>query len=429
MLFYLDDKPYDQAAIQQRWTILDGIAALKPCRRIAVCTQDTFEWLAIALYCRERGLSVAPIHPDTPHAVAFEKATAFGCDALIWQHAEQLQTLEPSTEPGGTLIQFSSGTTGAPKQIERRWADIDIEIEHYNQTIQLEPDVVPVVACSITHSYGFICGLLASMARGATPHIITGWNPKHLLRTLQQYSKPLLYSSPVFIKTLLMLWRDAQPLYGVMTSGAVMPEQDFAVLQKKARHIWQQYGCSEAGCVALAYQPDNAGVMGRALGHCQLVTSRNPVAPTEVIVRQNGRDIHTGDAGYLDSTDNPQLHFCGRIDDTIITAGFNVFPQEVEHALTMHPAIAEAVVFSMPDPLAGERVAAIYMAATALTDEQLRELYQQHLNSHQKPSWIQRVDKIPRLANGKISRRQLTQRFFNQAAQQPGTTNNEGAPA
>lgn len=427
MLFYLDDKPYDQAAIQQRWTILDGIAALKPCRRIAVCTHDTAEWLALALYCRERGLSVAPIHAETPHAIAREKAAALDCDGFIWQHAENFQALTPNTKTAGTLIQFSSGTTGAPKQIERHWADIDIEIEHYNRAIDLAADITPVVACSVTHSYGLICGLLASMARGATPHIISGWNPKHLLRTLQQYSKPLLYSSPVFIKTLLMLWRDPQPLYGVMTSGAVMPEQDFAVLQNKARHIWQQYGCSEAGCVTLAYQPQNAAVMGRALGHCQLIAGTDSATPGEVIIRQGRRDIYTGDAGYLDAGDNPPLHFCGRIDDTIISAGFNVYPQEVERALMTHPAIIEAVVFSMPDPLAGARVAAIYTAAEALNEEQLRELYQQQLTRHQRPAWIQHIDNIPRLANGKISRRQLTQKFFSQTRQEPHRTVNEEA--
>ncbi|WP_339615776.1 AMP-binding protein [uncultured Gilvimarinus sp.] len=412
MLFYLNDKRYDQDALNERWQTLERNDNVASARRLAVCTTDHFEWLAIALYCRKNNLSVAPIHPDTPHCAAQRKAKELDCDALIWQNAEQIQRLCQSALPAGTLIQFSSGTTGAAKKIERTWAEIDREIEHYNSAINLTSDIVPVVACAITHSYGFICGFLASLARGATPHIVTGWNPKYLLHTLQLYPKPLLYSSPVFIKTLLMLWRSPQSLYGVMTSGAVMPEHDFANLTHKVQHVWQQYGCSEAGCITIAYQPKNARVMGHALAHCQLLASSDSNAPAEVIVQQSGHNIHTGDAGYIDSSDNSSLHFCGRIDDTIIYAGLNVYPQEVESALMTHPAISEAVVFNMPDASAGARVAAIYTAPSALNDTQLRDLYRQKLATHQRPSWTQYVTKIPRLANGKISRRQLAQDFL-----------------
>jgi fatty-acyl-CoA synthase len=169
---------------------------------------------------------------------------------------------------------------------------------------------------------------------------------------------------------------------------------------------------AEAGCIAIAYQPENARVMGHALAHCQLLASSDSNAPAEVIVQQSGHNIHTGDAGYIDSSDNPSLHFCGRIDDTIIYAGLNVYPQEVESALMTHPAISEAVVFNMPDASAGARVAAIYTAPSALNDTQLRDLYRQKLATHQRPSWTQYVTKIPRLANGKISRRQLAQDFL-----------------
>ncbi|WP_051234576.1 AMP-binding protein [Marinimicrobium agarilyticum] len=409
MLFYLDDHAYEQRDLDNRWAALESQSALASARRIAVCTHDRFEWLAMALYARRHGLSVAPLHPDTPLAAALDKAAQLECDTLIWQSSNNLHRLEPTEAPSGTLIQFSSGTTGEPKRIERTWEEIDTEIEHYNRALNLSPEVVPVVACSVTHSYGLICGVMASMARGAVPHIVTGWNPKHLLRTLRQYSKPMLYSSPSFIKTLLMLWPGDQPLYGVMTSGSVMPRAWFETLTKKTVNVWQQYGCSEAGCVAIARQPVDADVMGNPLGHCELQAGRDADAPDEVVIQLGERQVRTGDAGYLDA--NGALRFCGRLDDTIISAGLNVYPQEVEDALLTHSGIHDVVVFKLPDALAGERVAAVYTGDASLTDRELRSLYRERLATYQWPTWVRHLDRIPRMPNGKVSRRALAARF------------------
>ncbi len=417
MLFYLDDQPCDQAMVEARWRRLEAALPSISGRRLAVCTQDPVEWLALVLYARKQGLSIAPLPADTPRATALEKARALHCDGLIWQSAGQLVPLERQVPaPEGTLIQFSSGTTGEAKRIERTWSDIDTEISHYNRALDLPPEVVPVVACSISHSYGLICGVLAALDRGVVPRIVTGWNPKHLRRVLCNESRPLLYSSPTFIHTLMMLWPPGELLYGVMTSGSVMPEAWFDELRGKTNHLWQQYGCSEAGCVALARQPECANVMGTPLGHCELQAGSGSGNPGEVVVIQGGRPIATGDAGYLD--DQGRLHFGGRLDDTIIAAGFNVYPQEVENVLMRHADICEAVVFKQPDPLAGERVAAVYTGAMPLSEVDLRAFCREHLASYQWPSRFYHRESIPRLPSGKVSRRQLAEQFATDAAPQ-----------
>ncbi|WP_439510550.1 AMP-binding protein [Marinimicrobium koreense] len=416
MLFYLNDRPYDRAIIEARWRHLTRALSAVSGRRLAVCTHDSVEWLALVLYARKQGLSIAPLPPDTPRATALEKARALHCDGLIWQSAEQIHPLERRGEAReGTLIQFSSGTTGEAKPIERTWSDIDTEITHYHQALDLPPEVVPVVACSISHSYGLICGVLAALDRGVVPRIVTGWNPKYLLKMLRAESRPLLYSSPTFIRTLMMLWPPGEPLYGVMTSGSVMPEAWFDEVRGKTENLWQQYGCSEAGCVAVARQPERADIMGMPLGHCALQAGPGPDEPEGVLVVQQGRRIATGDAGYLD--DQGRLRFCGRMDDTIITAGFNVYPHEVENALMRHAGIREVVVFKQPDPLAGERVAAVYTGTAALSDADLRAFCRQHLASHQWPSRFYHRERIPRLPSGKVSRRQLAEQFTADAAQ------------
>jgi len=417
MLFNLNDRPYDRANIEARWRHLNRALSAVSGRRLAVCTHDSAEWLALVLYARKQGLSIAPLPPDTPRATALEKARALYCDGLIWQSAEQIHPLERcGGAREGTLIQFSSGTTGEARPIERTWSEIETEITHYHQALDLPPEVVPVVACSISHSYGLICGVLAALDRGVAPRIVTGWNPKYLLTVLRAESRPLLYSSPTFIRTLMMLLPQGESLYGVMTSGSVMPEAWFDEVRGKTDNLWQQYGCSEAGCVALARQPERADVMGAPLGHCELRAGSGPDEPEEVSVIQQGRRIATGDAGYLD--EQGRLRFCGRLDDTIIAAGFNVYPQEVENVLMRHAGIREAVVFKQPDPLAGERVAAVYTGATPLSDADLRAFCREHLASYQWPSRFYHRERIPRLPNGKVSRRQLAEQFAVEAAQE-----------
>lgn len=408
-MFYINDQFYGEQDLENRWRELADDDRFNQCRRLAVATEDMFEWLAIALFCRRRGRSVAPIHPDTPKAGALEKARQMQCDGLVWQRAESIHRLTGGNRVDNTLIQFSSGTTGAPKRVERRWSDIATEIKHYNRALDFEDDVVPVVACPVTHSYGLICGVLATLARGQTPHIVSGWNPKYLIRILSGYRKPVLYSSPPFIKSLMAFWPADKPLYGVMTSGSPMPASWFRELSRLTAQLWQQYGCSEAGCVAVASEPAESAIVGQPLGHCSIVAGLSSEQPGEVVVLQGERRIHTNDCGYLDG--RGQLHFCGRLDDTIVVSGLNVYPREVEDALMAHEGIRDAVAFKVQDALAGERIGVLYTGDANLSETEVRRWCAGRLARHQWPSWVRYREELPRLPNGKISRRQLSRHF------------------
>lgn len=103
--------------------------------RIAVCLQDCGHWLAFCLFCRDRGISVLPIHPGTPRAAVSNLARASHCTHLLYATSPTPEALEPldsppvnDSAPGGELIQMSSGTTGQPKTLRRPWQDIDREL-------------------------------------------------------------------------------------------------------------------------------------------------------------------------------------------------------------------------------------------------------------------------------------------------------------
>jgi acyl-coenzyme A synthetase/AMP-(fatty) acid ligase len=99
--------------------------------RFAVCFSEAEDWLALFFAIRAAGASVLPIHPATPYAAARRLAEAAGCNWLFYNRWEGEAISEQRQAGSGKLIQMSSGTTGAPKCVERSWADVDREIESY----------------------------------------------------------------------------------------------------------------------------------------------------------------------------------------------------------------------------------------------------------------------------------------------------------
>lgn len=417
----IDDRYYSRemvdSALEDLAVWLD--AQSFPISRLAVCTGDVFDWLLLVLHCRRRGLSLVPMHAETPAATAREKAGKMRCDALWWQDKSGLLPLSGAGRAAsGALIQMSSGTTGEPKMVERSWREIEREIAAYNVRLNLEASVTPVVACSITHSYGLICGVLAALARGSALHIITSWNPKYVLRILAAYPRPLLYSAPAFIYSLVQLLPEERRIYGVMTSGTSLPAHWFLAIRRKVDLLLQQYGCSEAGCICVARDPEAANVIGRPLPHLQM--KLDPGSPSEkyppvgeLLVQLPEKIVRTQDLVYQNEAG--EWVFCSRMDDTIIVSGMNVFPAEVEEVLQGIPGVREVVVFRQADDLAGQRVAAVYRADRPITDVEMRTWCARSLPSHQWPSHWWRASHIPKLANGKISRRLLAEYNWQEA--------------
>ncbi|MFD3869498.1 long-chain-fatty-acid--CoA ligase [Streptomyces sp. NPDC058623] len=122
--------------------------------------------------------------------------------------------------------------------------------------------------------------------------------------------------------------------------------------------------------------------------------------------------VHTGDAGYVDA--DGYLFICDRIKDTVIVAGENVYPAEVENALCKHPAVADAAVVGVPHERWGEAVHAFVALrpGAEVTPRELMRSLKGHLADFKTPSTCEFVDGIPRNPSGKVLRRVLRERFW-----------------
>jgi long-chain acyl-CoA synthetase len=117
--------------------------------------------------------------------------------------------------------------------------------------------------------------------------------------------------------------------------------------------------------------------------------------------------LHTGDMGRLDA--EGFLYIVERKKDLIIRGGFNIYPREVEEVLYAHPAVAEAAVIGMRDPLMGEDVLAfVALKAGATADAgALVAFCQDRLAKYKCPKQVRFIDALPKSPIGKILRKEL----------------------
>ncbi|GHD39077.1 acetyl-CoA synthetase [Thalassobaculum fulvum] len=121
----------------------------------------------------------------------------------------------------------------------------------------------------------------------------------------------------------------------------------------------------------------------------------------------------TGDLGRRDG--DGYLHYVGRDDDVITSAGYRIGPGEIEDCLAAHPAVALAAVIGVPDPLRTEAVKACIVLAegTAPSDglkAEIQEHVKRRLAAHEYPRIVEFMDALPMTATGKIMRRVLRER-------------------
>ena len=122
--------------------------------------------------------------------------------------------------------------------------------------------------------------------------------------------------------------------------------------------------------------------------------------------------LHTGDLGYYD--EKGFIYIVDRKKDMIVTGGENVYSREVDEVLYRHPAIAEAAVVGIPDPVWVERVHAVVAleADAVATEEDIITFCKTHLASYKAPKSIEFVESLPKNPQGKILKKEIRKRYW-----------------
>lgn len=131
---------------------------------------------------------------------------------------------------------------------------------------------------------------------------------------------------------------------------------------------------------------------------------------TAIVFTKDGF-LKTGDVGRMD--EEGFLYLVDRKKDMIVVSGFNVYPNEVEQVIGMHPGVLEIGVVGVDDEESGERVkACIVKKDPALTAEEVIAHCREHLTAYKIPKIVEFYDELPKTNVGKILRRALKEKEF-----------------
>jgi long-chain acyl-CoA synthetase len=366
------------------------------------------------------------------------------------------------------VLLYTSGTAGSPKGAmlsHRALLANQGQVASVDPPI-INPDDVVLLALPFFHIFGLNAGLVAVAYRGARGVLVEQFEPARTLDVIARHQVSVVAAVP----QMYVAWSTQPDLaehldsLRVAVSGAA--PLDAAVARRfleSTRHpIFEGYGLTETAPVVstgLASPVPKARSIGRPIpgvevklvapdgGEIARVTSDGlrgeleddfdddaggvpGTDPGEIVVRganlfsgywpdgAGGPDPdgwwHTGDVAYADA--DGDLFLVDRLGELILVSGFNVYPHEVELVLAGHPAIAEAAVFGVPDPVTGEAVIAYVVAAEggAVSTEELQAYCERNLARFKCPKLIEFVAELPHSAIGKV--RKATLRANLQAA-------------
>ena len=324
------------------------------------------------------------------------------------------------------LITFTSGTAGEPKAVlhgQRYLAGQRLQAEHW---LDARPGDLVWCTAAAGWSKSARNAFIAPWLRGASALLHDArFDPHERLELLARERVSVLCMAPTEYRVIA---KRAAPhaapgLRGLVAAGEALDPSVLGAWHD-ATGLWIRdgYGQSETGQLTGMPLGERArpGSMGRPLpgvrldvldGELVLDPATDPTffvgyvgEPPPAGPWRTGDRVHADEDGFL--------HFEGRADDVIISAGYRIGPFEVESALAAHPAVAEAAVVAAPDEERGSVVRAVvvlrdgYAGSSALARE-LQEHVKHETAPYKYPRIVDFAAELPRTASGKIRRAAL----------------------
>ncbi|MFC0262858.1 AMP-binding protein [Fontibacter flavus] len=350
--------------------------------------------------------------------------------------------IEKMTLADTAFLQYTGGTTGVSKGAELTHGNIVANMQQISAWMKpklKEKEEVVITALPLYHIFALTVNCLAMMKIGAHNVLIT--NPRDM---------------PGFIKELakhkFTVITGVNTLFNGLMNNEAFAKLDFSPLkvavgggmavQKATAEKWEKitgvplaegYGLTETSPVATCNPIDGTERIG---------TIGIPLPNTDVkIIDDNGNDLSIGERGELcikgpqvmkgywekpDETekvmegdwfktgdiaimdDDGFIKIVDRKKEMILVSGFNVYPNEVENAIALHPKVLETGVIGMPDDKSTEKVVAYVVPKDkSVTAEEIIAHCREELTNYKVPREVYFADELPKTNVGKILRRKI----------------------
>jgi fatty-acyl-CoA synthase len=455
-----------------------------PGEHVAVCAPNVPEWNLLQFGMGLAGLVLVPLNPayrqaELGYALRQSKAAGIfyvpefrGSPMAEWvaESKRELPLLRdsislaewddfcasgspqqrlPEVSPSDPAqIQYTSGTTGAPKGAVLHHRGLTNNGRFVVSSFGVEPGEAFLNPAPLFHVAGCVVGALGALACRATLVQPITFDPGLVLELCESERVVAMGGVPTMLIAMMehpdFTRRDLSSLRTVGIGGATVPAELVRSIEAALGiEFIVLFGQTEASCSIMKTRPgdspeDKAETIGLPLPQTEVrivdqetqrvvdtgmhgeICARgygvmhgyfdNPKATGETIDEEGW--LHTGDLGSMD--ERGYCKIVGRLKDMIIRGGENIYPREIEEVLFGHPAVGDVAVVGVPDEKWGEQVVAFVRLAPEgrVSADELDEFVRGILARHKAPrEWVF-VDEFPMTASGKVQKHVLRERVI-----------------
>lgn len=367
-------------------------------------------------------------------------ATAGFADVIAAAAAASFTRATPvATDP--STIGYTSGTTGHPKGAVQSQQAVLLNCRATADMHGRTADDVVVTALPAPHVYGNVV-INSTFLVGGTVVLMERFDPAQAMRLIDEHEATMFEGVPAMYSMML-----SDPVCGdaslTSITRSTVGGQTIALStieawqQKTGAPLIELWGMTELAGLGSTHwhdQPPVPGSIGVALDCIELriadltdtskdapvgepgeLMARGPLVMLEYFgnpeataqtIEPDGW-LHTGDVAYVNETGH--YFIVDRRKDMIITAGYNVYPAEIERVLAGHPAVALVAVGPVPDEVRGELAKAYVVLKEGATasEQEIIDFCTDKLAPYKRPRQVAFVPALPQTSTGKIMRREL----------------------
>jgi long-chain acyl-CoA synthetase len=423
-----------------------------------VNTHLTFDEVAYILEdCEARALFIDSSMADLRSLDAnprLDVLVSVGGSVPGWRSYEDAVAAAGDAPPAsdGSEMLYSSGTTGRPKAVRRplptdngSWAQAVLE-SGLRRGYGMTESSVYLSPAPLYHAAG-INYTMAVHRVGAASIIMRKFDAEAVLRLIENHRVTHAQFVPTMFVRMLKLPEavrqhyDVSSLECVIHAAAPCPVDVKQQMMKWFGPIIHEYYGGTEGFAGSTIGPEawltHPGSVGKPLTAVHIVGDDGtelPVGESGEIYFEGGPDFEyfkdpaktasvcnergwrtLGDMGYVD--EDGYLYLTDRSTFMIVSGGVNIYPQEAENLLVMHPKLVDAAVFGVPNDEFGEEVKAVVQPVDGITpgpalEVELIEYCRAHLAAYKCPRTIEFDSELPRDPNGKLYKRRIRDRYW-----------------
>lgn len=453
------------------WLRAQGLAPGDP---IALVAPNGIEWIETYAAAQRAGWRITPInwHLGAEEAAyivedcgaraivmdgSLTDLAAIGDDVPIrlaigdalpgWESYESALASQPSTpvvgDAPGTIMLYTSGTTGRPKGVARARANPAATLTEARFS-GYRPGTVHLVTGPLYHTAPLLLSMNTPLHGGATLVLMRQWDAAEALRLVDEHGVTHTHMVPTMFHRLLALpddvraRADTSSLFAVIHGAAPCPVHvKERLIEWLGPVVWEYYGATEGAATLVDSHTwlRKPGTVGKPEPLDKVIVGDDDANPLptgtagSVWIKTNQADrfvyhgdpektagafrgdyFTLGDVGYLD--EDGYLFLTDRSAHLIVSGGVNIYPAEVDAVLLEHPAVGDAATIGVPDDEWGESVLAVVEVAAGVTADdalaaELIDHCRSRLANFKCPRTVDFVDTLPRQDNGKVAKTKL----------------------